>query len=385
MERIAVLGLGRMGAAMARRLRGHGCVVEGWHRSGVPVAEVTVVQEAAAAVAKAEIVLLCLFDDIACAEVMAQIRPAIPDDALIVNTSTISPGMAAAFAGQFGSSYVHAPVIGSVPAVVEGSLDILVGGDPAAVASVRRVLEILGEPHHVGDAAIAAAAKLVANGALAGAVASVRDVLDQAEALGLTRELALNVLQMGPLGDLVQAKRDRLDDPPAERPADFTVAGLIKDQGLLAAASTRPWRLARELEAACASGAVRSDDDFAAIATTVPFDPEVLRPLEAYVRGHATGDPAHFHQAFLPSAHIEGVRDGAFVSWTLTEYTGLFDGRPEPDEATRTRRIDAVSASGTVASATMTLHHGPNSFTDMFVLIRTEGGWRIANKVYHRY
>lgn len=37
-------------------------------------------------------------------------------------------------------------------------------------------------------------------------------------------------------------------------------------------------------------------------------------PLRAYIRGHATGDPTYFRDAFLPTAHIEGIRDGAFVS-----------------------------------------------------------------------
>ena len=39
---------------------------------------------------------------------------------------------------------------------------------------------------------------------------------------------------------------------------------------------------------------------------------------------------------------------------------------------------------GTVASAVMTLRHGADTFTDMFVLIEGREGWRIANKVYHR-
>ena len=381
-ERVAVLGLGRMGAAVARRLQDQGCEVDGWHRSGSAVDGVTVVPDPASAVARAGVVLLCLFDDTACAEVLDRVRPALPDGCVVVNTSTTSPAAASAFAEQVGSAYLHSPVIGSVPAVAAGALEILVGGDLATVARAGRVLDILGRPHHVGDAATAAAAKLVANGALAGAVTTIRDALDQAAALGLERALALDVLQWGPVGGLVRAKRDRLADPPAVRPADFTIAGLIKDQALLAAASTRPWRYAREIEA---SEAERADEDFAALATTAPYDPDVLQPLHAYARGHATGDPIHFRQAFLPSAHIEGIREGAFVSWTLDEYVGLFPGRSATDEATRTRRIDEVLVSGTVASATMTLHHGADRFTDAFLLVDTSDGWRIANKIYHRH
>ncbi len=83
--------------------------------------------------------------------------------------------------------------------------------------------------------------------------------------------------------------------------------------------------------------------------------------------------------------NIEGLRDGTFVSWTLDEYMRLFSGHPAPDEAARSRRIDDVTVSGSIASATMTLRHGADTFTDMFVLVRTDAGWRIANKVYHRH
>jgi hypothetical protein len=112
---------------------------------------------------------------------------------------------------------------------------------------------------------------------------------------------------------------------------------------------------------------------------------QVLTPLRAYMRGHATGDPAHFRAAFLPSAHVEGIRDGAFVSWTLDDYCTLFTGQPAPDEATRSRRIDSVHVYGSVATAAMTLRHGPDTFTDIFLLVRTDGRWHIANKAYHRH
>jgi hypothetical protein len=119
--------------------------------------------------------------------------------------------------------------------------------------------------------------------------------------------------------------------------------------------------------------------------TPTTADDAVLEPLHAYIRGHATGDPAHFREAFLASAHIEGIRDGAFVSWPLDEYCALFGGRPAADEATRKRHIDDVRVYGTVASASMTLEHGADTFTDVFLLVRVDGGWRIANKVYHRH
>ena len=116
-------------------------------------------------------------------------------------------------------------------------------------------------------------------------------------------------------------------------------------------------------------------------AVTAPGD--VIAPLHAYALGHATGSPEHFRRAFRPTAHIEGIRDGVFASWDLDTYCALFDG-PGPDEEQRTRVIDSVQVTGTVAAAAMTLHHGDNTFTDLFLLVRDGDGWRIANKVYHR-
>jgi hypothetical protein len=73
------------------------------------------------------------------------------------------------------------------------------------------------------------------------------------------------------------------------------------------------------------------------------------------------------------------------VSWRLDDYCALFDGQPAPDEPARSRRIDAVDVHGSVATATMTLRHGADTFTDVFLLIQADGRWRIANKAYHRH
>jgi hypothetical protein len=102
-----------------------------------------------------------------------------------------------------------------------------------------------------------------------------------------------------------------------------------------------------------------------------------------YFEGHATGDPAHFRLAFLPTAHIEGNRQGKFTSWTLEEYCAKFDGKPAADEAARRRTIDLVDVSGDSAIAKATLDHGGIVFTDYFVLLKVDGAWKIANKVYH--
>jgi hypothetical protein len=118
-----------------------------------------------------------------------------------------------------------------------------------------------------------------------------------------------------------------------------------------------------------------SASDYAAIHTV----------LELYFKGHATAEPAFMHQAFLPTAHIEGFRGDTFLSWTLEEYCAIFKGTPASDEATRRRTVDAIDLSGPAAMAKATLVHGAITFTDYFVLLKVEGQWKIANKVFSGY
>ena len=105
--------------------------------------------------------------------------------------------------------------------------------------------------------------------------------------------------------------------------------------------------------------------------------------IGGYFQGHATGDPSLMREAFLPTAHIEGIRNGQFTSWTLDEYCALFNGKPAPDEELRQRTIDLIDVSGNSAMAKATLRHGATVFTDYFVLLSVDGQWKIANKVYY--
>ncbi|MEW2301422.1 nuclear transport factor 2 family protein [Streptomyces sp. NPDC006655] len=377
---IAVLGLGRMGSALATRLAAQDRDVVAWTRSGRTPGTVKTTGDPNEAVARADLVLVALFDGPACRQVLDDVRDSLRTDTIVLNTSTIAPAEATSLARQFGPSYVHAPLLGSVPAAAGGDLQIL-AADQKALDRVRPVLETLGTVRHVAAAATAAALKLIANNSLAGAVLALRDALRQADALGLPRTQTLDVLELGQLGALVARKRPFLLDEPTPATAEFTIGAPAKDMALLAAASDTPLRSAAGL----ADTPAAPEADIAVAATVPAVKDAVLEPLRAYIRGHATGDPTHFRDAFLPTAHIEGIRDGAFVSWRLDEYCALFPGRPARDEPTRTRRIDALDVHGTVATATMTLRHGGDTFTDLFLLVLADGNWRIANKAYHRH
>jgi hypothetical protein len=118
-------------------------------------------------------------------------------------------------------------------------------------------------------------------------------------------------------------------------------------------------------------------------ANAQPAEEKAVRStIEQYFRGHATGNGNEMRKAFLQTAHIEGNREGKFVSWTAEEYSSRFTGKPAADEASRKRTIDNVNVSGSAAMARATLVHGATTFTDYFVLLKVDGEWKIANKVY---
>ena len=104
-------------------------------------------------------------------------------------------------------------------------------------------------------------------------------------------------------------------------------------------------------------------------------------PVYGYFYGHHTGNPAHFRADFLPTARIEEIRDGKFVSWTLDEYCGQFSGQRAEDWAKRERTIEHTVVSGDTAFVTATLDHGATVLTDYFVLLKVDGKWKIASKV----
>jgi 3-hydroxyisobutyrate dehydrogenase-like beta-hydroxyacid dehydrogenase len=393
MTSVTVLGLGRMGSAMAERLAPHHDV-RTWTRGGG--------DSPADAVADAEVVLVCLYDGPACRDVLTAGLGSLSERTTVVTTTTVSPDEATDLHDMVtatGATYLHAPVMGSTPAVAAGRLSILAGGKPSP--AVEAVLARLGETLVFGDAAQTARLKLVANGILGDSLSSLRRALARGDALGLPRDAVLDVVGRSGLSRFVDGRRDVLGTGRARPPATFVAGALAKDLALLAGAADTTSEASSAVESLLAAGAIGHDDDVSVLVVAAPdlawladarldvspevvADPDVLRPLHAYALTHAIGDPSYLHDAFLPTAHIEGYRDGEFSSWDLESFAGVFSGAAS-DEAGRRRRIERLDVRGSVATAVMTLHHGETDFTDVFVLVRRpDGEWRIANKAYER-
>lgn len=145
----------------------------------------------------------------------------------------------------------------------------------------------------------------------------------------------------------------------------------------------KPLIIAAALAAALAAAPVLAQDAWRAHSPEVEaVDAAVRAPLEAYLRGHATGSADEFRSAFHPDAQLWGMRNGALIRMTAEEYIGRASGSPPADEAQRRRWIEAIDVTGDTAVAKIILDYPAVRFTDYMALSRIDGRWVIVNKMF---
>jgi regulator of protease activity HflC (stomatin/prohibitin superfamily) len=106
-------------------------------------------------------------------------------------------------------------------------------------------------------------------------------------------------------------------------------------------------------------------------------------PLEDYFKAHATGNPEFVRKAFLPEARVMAYRDGKLLNLSAEEFAARFNGKPAADEAQRQRRIETLDISGNSAIAKLVLDYPEVRFTDYMSLLKINGEWKIASKVFY--
>ncbi|MFF1882221.1 NAD(P)-dependent oxidoreductase [Pseudarthrobacter sp. NPDC058196] len=247
--KVAVLGTGIMGAAMARNLLRAGHEVTVWNRDTAktePLAAEGAVRASspATAVKAADVVLTMLYDSAAVVQVMRQAAPGIRPGTAWIQSTTVGvqdvPALAA-LAGELRLDLVEAPVSGTRAPAEAGQLLVLAAGPEAMRHRVAPVLDAIGaRTVWTGDdpaKGSAARLKLVVNSWVIAASNAAGEVVALAQALGVDPGQFLNVLDGGPL-DLpyLRAKMGLILDDGLE-PASFAVDTARKDAHLIVAAA----------------------------------------------------------------------------------------------------------------------------------------------------
>ena len=199
---VGIVGLGRMGAAMAERLRSVGFDVIGWDHS--PAAN----QKAAAAglrlagsagevAARSATIISSITEDNGARRIFTGADGFLQADIggkLFVEMSTLQPMTGrelAPLVDARGARFIEAPVLGTIPQARAGTLFAMAGGRPEDVERARPVLEQLTRRiEHMGPHGSGYAMKLAANIGLGAYVQAIAESL----ALGLKQGLALDAM-----------------------------------------------------------------------------------------------------------------------------------------------------------------------------------------------
>jgi len=193
--RIAFLGIGLMGAPMARRLQQSGYQLTLWNRTRAKAAAlegdgVKVAENPAEAVAEADLVISILENGTVVESVLFGQRAAQSAriGTLFIDMSSIDPAQARSHARQlsgFGSAHLDAPVSGGPNGAEKGELAIMVGGDVVDFARAEQVLKIMGRPTLVGRSGAGQFAKLTSQMIASTAMSAVAEALLLAQVEGI--------------------------------------------------------------------------------------------------------------------------------------------------------------------------------------------------------
>jgi 3-hydroxyisobutyrate dehydrogenase len=241
MQRVAILGLGIMGAGMAANWLAKGFELSVWNRTpakaqalagkGAKVAATP--REAAAG---ANFVFAMVADDAVSRSVWLGADGALAGakpGAILVESSTLTPDWVRELgrhAHAKGCGFLDAPVGGSRQAAESGELRLFVGGDPVTFEAARPALQAVGSKMDLlGPVGAGATWKLINNQLAAGQIAALAEALGVAEKAGFRKEQISDLLLGGAAASpIVKLKLPRMLAHDFQ-PVDFALNLMLKD------------------------------------------------------------------------------------------------------------------------------------------------------------
>jgi 3-hydroxyisobutyrate dehydrogenase-like beta-hydroxyacid dehydrogenase len=247
---VGLVGLGRMGTAMAARLKTFGIEPSAWDisqdaRFRAGDAGLHVAANPRAVAEASDIVITTITEDNGVRGLFTGPSGFLEGDVkgkLFIEMSTLRPETVRSLSGVLGmrgAAIVDSPVLGSIPTVLEGKLLSLAGGDAKDIERARPVLEKLTRAIvHLGSVGAGHTMKLAVNLVMANYLQSLAEALAMGAENGLQLDQMLDVFANSPLANGILAnKLPRLRGGPETMTLDLKT--LRKDvQSALATGST---------------------------------------------------------------------------------------------------------------------------------------------------
>lgn len=222
--RVGLIGLGRMGLPIARRLAAVGHDLMVWNRSATSLAQACAAGACAAAtpaelVARVDTIVLMLANGDAVDAVLGRRGSALTVDVagkIILQLGTTSPNYSQALGNAVtasGGRYVEAPVSGSSVPAEQGTLIGMIGASsPGDFTAAEQVMACLASrTFRVGSPPAAMKLKLAVNAFLIPLVSALGQAWRMSDALGLDPVLFGQMLDTSPMAsDVSRMKLDKL-------------------------------------------------------------------------------------------------------------------------------------------------------------------------------
>jgi 3-hydroxyisobutyrate dehydrogenase len=242
---IGFVGVGRMGANMARHLADCGFHVTAVYDVNRAVATKLASELGCAAAqnlsdvtAESDVVITVVSDDAAMRKIFAKSGDSLLVNArgkLFINCATITPGVhleMEELAEKAGARSVEACMASSITQARDGSLYLMCGGNEAAFRAAQPVLENLGKTvRYIGKAGEAAKVKALVNMVMNINTAGLAEGLGLGDAMGLDLTMLREVFsETGAASRVLQT--DGEDMQNREHSCFFSAAHAAKDSGI---------------------------------------------------------------------------------------------------------------------------------------------------------
>lgn len=203
---LGFIGVGAMGSRIVRRLRDHGYQVSIYNRNRSKAEAllpygVSVAGSLAELGTSVDIILSCLSDDAAVRDVYFGndgILAGLRSGQVVLEMSTVSPAISRGLHAQgakHGVIVMDVAISGSTPAVEQGTVRLLVGGDPEPFRAAEPIFQALTSHYFLmGPSGTGISMKLVVNAILGVEMQAIAEGVALGEAEGLDRSRLLYVL-----------------------------------------------------------------------------------------------------------------------------------------------------------------------------------------------